>query len=102
MKTNSKEESAKDWFWKGRFIDRPVFHLKDGIYFVREKDRSVTVIKVQFFPETNMVPDTECEWNPRVDFEFNVPTLEWCSVIAAVSKQGANADSYDEAKKLHM
>lgn len=102
MKTNSKEEFAEKWFWKQpRFDGMPRFHFKNEIYFVREKDGSVTVIQVRFFPETNSVPDTVCEWHSKTYFDFNVPDLEWCSVLAAVSKEGSSAISYEKAKELH-
>lgn len=99
---NDKQKFAEEWFWKQpKFENKPRFHFEDGVWFIRMKNRSVTILQVKFFPETNSVPDDQCEWNPKLYFEMEIPVLSWCSILAAMSLEGSNADSYKKATELH-
>lgn len=101
---NVKLEEAKKRFWsQARFYGVNPFHYKDGIYFIRHsRDRSVTILEVHFHPETNSVPDTQCEWECNLRFEINVDEHSWPSVVAAVSGKGSDADTWQIATDLHQ
>ena len=67
-----------------------MFHYKDGIFFKREADGSVTVIK-----RVTAHDDAE------IIAEFNIDVDGWCSIIASVSYTGETSEKWTEANKFH-
>jgi len=67
------------------------YHAKDGWYFLREKDGSVSVVK-----RNNASPGSyvvaECTFDPDT----------WASIIASVSRQGETSTRVAEAITFHM
>ncbi len=67
-----------------------MFHYKDGIYFKREDNGSVTVIKKE-----------SAHYAAKTITEFNIDPDGWCSIIATVSDKGETSEKWEEANKFH-
>lgn len=61
------------------------FHAKDGWYFQREEDGSVTIKAAV----------------SRCDESLTLPAAEWASVVAAVSAQSETSETYYAALRAH-
>jgi len=64
-----------------------MFHTKNGLYFNRNDDGSVTIIK-----NYNAIPDS------RKIFEEIIDADTWASVIASMSKSGEGDNRFYIAK----
>ncbi len=67
-----------------------MFHYKDGIFFKREDDGSVTVIK-------RVIAHDGAE----IIAEFTIDADGWCSIIASMSDTGETSEKWTEANKFH-
>lgn len=67
------------------------FHQRNGLFFRRNADNSVTIRK--------MVSDSNTE--TEVLFEQTIPDTEWASVIASVSEGGEMDGRYYKALEWH-
>ena len=65
-------------------------HWSDGLYFKRDDMGSVH-IRIYGSDDRMGGPDKE----------FSIPSNEWCSIMAAVSREGENSASYQAALALH-
>lgn len=61
-----------------------MFHWRDGITFDRDENGGVAV----HIPGRNIV-------------DFVIPSADWGSIVASVSAQGENHDTYLRALSLH-
>lgn len=62
------------------------FHWRDAWYFKRVAGGNVQV--------TRLEPGHEA-------VQFNIPPLEWASIVAAVSPQGESTETWEQAAKFH-
>lgn len=67
------------------------FHYKDGLYFKRNADRSVTITKAK----TPMVDGKE------IAFETTIDEFGWASIIASVSELGEDNLRFYKALEWH-
>lgn len=68
---------------------RAGFHWRENWYFQREPDGSVHLR--HFNGAETSVPDTD----------LTIPATEWASIVASVSKDGENGDTYRAALAFH-
>jgi hypothetical protein len=66
------------------------FHVKDGLYFKRNKDNSVTVYQTADEGRSD-----------EIIFERTIPDTVWASVIASVSKNGEENNRWFTAMIWH-
>lgn len=71
------------------------FHWRNGIYFDRKADGSVEI-----YQEREDVSTKTSTRLDKVPFA-TVPPAEWASIVASVSKDGENGDTFREAHKFH-
>jgi len=67
------------------------FHYKDGLYFERNDDHSVTITKMKY----NNITETE------VLFQVTIDENGWASIIASVSKDGEENLRFYKALEWH-
>lgn len=67
------------------------FHYKDGLYFRRNEDHSVTIKQMK----RNHVDETEAS------FEVTIDENGWASIIASVSKDGEGDGRFYKALEWH-
>lgn len=66
------------------------FHLCNGLYFRREDDGAVSIRLAE-----DAKPDSE------TIFSAYIPASSWASVVAHVSANGEDADTYQAALHFH-
>lgn len=69
--------------------DEAGFHWRGGLYFRRLPEGSV---RITYFHTYNSFPTYAA---------FEIPSLEWASVISTVSEIGETSDNYKNAIKFH-
>ena len=69
-----------------------MFHYKDGLFFERQDDGSVNIIKTS---------DQKEPTADNVVFRTSVDSNGWASVVASVSKGGEENGRYYEALAFH-
>lgn len=74
-----------------------MFHWKDGWYFSRQDNGSVTMEHRVYEDEFNELGQRMYHYNAKV----NIPAAEWASIVAAVSISGETAQSYQDALTFH-
>lgn len=67
----------------------PMFHLRDGFYFQREHDGSVSIRVCESAHAAAVVVR-----------ELNVPANEWASVLASTCARGESGETYEEATRF--
>lgn len=80
---------ARTYEYEGR-VGVAGFHLRDGIYFQRGEDGSVTIVKTD-----------EQAWDPVVEWETTVPAEEWASAVSSVSVRGETGATWETALNFH-
>lgn len=85
-----------------------MFHWRDNIYFGRTYDGSVRVVKLERTEQTTVWERSSGGMDPNGEiparyaiYDFVIPSHEWASIVASVSKQGETA-RYNDAAKFHM
>ena len=70
------------------------FHWKNGLFFERNSDRSVTIYRLH---------EAKSGTSTRVDREDigRIPAEEWASIISSVSERGETGETWREALKFH-
>ena len=68
-----------------------VFHYKNGLYFKRNEDHSVTIrqTKIDYVYETTST------------FEVTIDENDWALIVSSVSKSGEENGRFYEALKWH-
>lgn len=67
------------------------FHFRNGLYFRRNEDRSVTIKQMK----RNHVDETEAS------FEVTIDENSWASIISTVSNGGETSDRFYKALQWH-
>jgi hypothetical protein len=65
------------------------FHYKDGLYFIRNKDNSVSIVKINDGDES------------QPTFTTTIDEHGWASIISSVSAMGEDYGRYYDALKWH-
>ena len=68
---------------------RDGFHWRDGLYFLRREDGTVEVTQ------------TVGRRSDDVKWQVEIPPEEWAGIVAAVTPDGADSNSYRRALALH-
>lgn len=69
-----------------------MYHWRDGWYFNRETDGSVTVLKREQVAHDRLALRLPVA---------RIPASEWASIVAAVSKSGDTGEQFRRAEELH-
>lgn len=70
---------------------KPWFHWRDGMYFQRQPDGTVSIAKTV----TPSADESGLAWC------FDVPAAEWASIVASVSAVGETGETYRAAEAFH-
>lgn len=84
-----------------------MYHVSNNLYFHREEDGSVRIIK---FRSNMVVPPFTTEdnevWERRIkglpEMDVTVSAHEWASIVTDVAAEGVCGYTYQQALKLHM
>lgn len=74
-----------------------MFHWKDGWFFWRQPDGSVSFEHRVYGSEKNELG----ELMYTIDAKDNIPPDSWCSIIASVSINGETSETFQSARKFH-
>lgn len=67
------------------------FHYRDGLFFRRNEDRSVTITKMK----------TAHSEEKEISLETTIDENSWASIIASVSEQGESNGRFYKALEWH-
>lgn len=71
------------------------FHWKDGWYFERLDAKGT----VRIYHEELVKPSQE--EHPEYDVVIDIDPASWASIVASVTPQGDNADTFHRAENFH-
>lgn len=93
------ENEALQLFWERNGIDKH-FHHRNGIWFVR-KGVIVKIMKIHFRQETTSIEYHVNNCEVRVDFEHEIDSHSWASIISSLSKGGETQESFQKILEFH-
>ncbi len=76
-----------------------MFHYRDNLFFGRNNNGSVRVLKLPNPPAGGRASVDGCY--PEAIYDISIDTHGWASIVASVSHAGEEGGRYNEARKFH-